>query len=61
MSSKVDTALKISSLIPISLAPLDTTITPFTAGNVAVKLNLLNAVTTLLNITTDQVTVLKGI
>lgn len=31
------------------------------AGNVAVKLNLLNAVTTLLNITTDQVTVLKGI
>lgn len=31
------------------------------AGNVAVKLNLLNAVTTLLDITTDQVTVLKGI
>ena len=31
------------------------------AGNVATKLNLLNAVSTLLDISTEQVTVLKGI
>ena len=31
------------------------------AGNVATKLNLLNAVSTLLDISTDQVTVLKGV
>ncbi len=31
------------------------------AGNVAIKLNLLNAVSTLLDISTDQVTVLKGV
>lgn len=31
------------------------------AGNVATKLDLLDAVTTLLDITTDQVTILKGV